>query len=448
VVVRHPPRTRFAKSGGLNIAYQVVGEGESDLVWVPGYISHLDWSWSDPELARLFERLSSFRRLILFDKRGTGMSDRVSPSELPSFAERMDDIRAVMDAAGSERAAIAGWSEGAALAALFAATYPDRVEKLVLYGGYPKLTNGDGFDDGIAPELAQEVFDVVSEHWAETHDFHQVWAPSKAEDEQWMEEFAHRRTLAASPGAARALLSMTQDVDVRSALPLVSAPTLVIHRAGDVAVPVTAGRYFAEHIPDATLVELDGVDHLWWIGDQQAILDAMEEFLTGLAPDREAERVLATVLFTDICGSTEKVAELGDSRWREILTRHDAIFREQLERHRGREVVHTGDGFLATFDAPARAIRCAQGAGEALRREGLEIRAGLHTGECTLRGENVAGIAVHIAARIAALAAGGEILVSRTVTDLVAGSGIGFEDRGTHELKGVPEPWHLHRVTP
>ena len=448
MAVRHPPRTRFAKSGGLNIAYQVVGEGESDLVWVPGYISHLDWSWSDPGLARLFERLSSFRRLILFDKRGTGLSDRVSPSELPSFAERMDDIRAVMDAAGSERAAIAGWSEGAALAALFAATYPDRVEKLVLYGGYPKIINGDGFDDGVAPELAQEVFDVVSEHWAEPHDYHKVWAPSKAEDEQWQEEFAHARTLAASPGAARALLSMTQDVDVRSALPLVSAPTLVIHRTGDVAVPVTAGRYFAKHIPDATLVELDGIDHLWWIGDQQAILDAMEEFLTGLAPDREAERVLATVLFTDICGSTEKVAELGDSRWREILTRHDAIFREQLERHRGREVVHTGDGFLATFDAPARAIRCAQAADEALRREGLEIRAGLHTGECTLRGENVAGIAVHIAARIAALAAGGEILVSRTVTDLVAGSGIEFEDRGTHELKGVPEPWHLHRVTP
>ena len=431
----------------MNIAYQVVGEGEGDLVWVPGYVSHLDLSWSDPGLARLFERLSSFRRLIMFDKRGTGMSDRVSPAELPSFAERMDDIRAVMDTAGSERAAIVGWSEGAALAALFAATYPDRVEKLILYGGYPKLLNGDGFEAGVPRELVREVLEPVLENWSEPHDVHKLWAPSKADDDEFMERFAHLRALAASPGAARALVQMTQDVDVRSALPLVAAPTLVIHRVDDASVPVAAGRYFAEHIPNARMVELEGADHLWWVGDQQAILDAMEEFLTGVPPKREAERVLATVLFTDICSSTERLADVGDRRWREILTRHDAIFRDQLERQRGREVVHTGDGFLATFDAPARAIRCAQGAGDALRREGLEIRAGLHTGECVLRGENVAGIAVHIAARIAALAAGGEVLVSRTVTDLVAGSGIPFEDHGSHELKGVPEPWHLYRVS-
>lgn len=447
MAVRPTPRTCFAKSGGLNIAYQVVGEGKGDLVWVPGYISHLDASWSDPRLARLFDRLSSLRRLILFDKRGTGMSDRVSPSELPSFAERMDDIRAVMDAAESRRAAIVGWSEGAALAALFAATYPDRVEKLILYGGYPKLLNDEEFKAGVPPELARQVFDVVLENWTETHDIHATWAPSKADDREFMEQFAHLRTLAASPGAARALLDMTGDVDVRSALPLVSAPTLVIHRSGDAAVPVAAGRYFAEHIPDATMAELDGADHIWWVGDQQAILDAIEEFLTGLAPVQEAERMLATVLFTDICGSTKRVAELGDRAWRDLLIHHDAIFREQLERHRGREVVHTGDGFLATFDAPARAIRCAQDAAEQLRREGVEIRAGLHTGECLLRGENVAGIAVHIAARIAALADGGEVLVSRTVTDLVAGSGMRFEDRGTHELKGVPEPWHLYRIS-
>jgi class 3 adenylate cyclase len=445
VAARQHPRTRFAESQGLSIAYQVVGDGESDLVWVPGYISHLDWAWSEPGLAQLFEHLASFRRLILFDKRGTGMSDRVSPEKLPSFAERMDDIRAVMDAAGSERAAIVGWSEGAALAALFAATYPDRVDKLVLYGGYPKLLNGDGYE-GIEPEAARRVFDTVMDNWTDTHEYHAIWAPSKADDEEFMEQFAHFRTLAASPGAARALLAMTQDVDVRSALPLVSAPTLVLHRTDDAAVPVSAGRYFAEHIPNARMVELDGADHLWWIGDPQAILDAIEEFLTGQAPDREAERVLATVLFTDICGSTERLSEMGDRRWRDVLARHDAAFREQLERHRGREVQHTGDGFLATFDAPARAIRCALGAGEPLRREGLEIRAGLHTGECVLRGDNVAGIAVHIAARISALADAGEVLVSRTVTDLVAGSGIQFTDYGVHELKGVSEPWQLYRV--
>jgi len=440
------PRTRFAKSGGLNIAYKTVGDGDSDLVWVPGYISHLDAAWSDPDLVRMFDRLASLRRLIMFDKRGTGMSDRVSPSELPSFAERMDDIRAVMDAAVSERAAIVGWSEGAALATLFAATYPERVERLILYGGFPKLVNGDGFEAGVDAELAREVLSRVVENWAELDDVHKLWAPTKADDPEFWERFAQLRVLAASPGAAEALIAMTQDVDVRGALPMVSAPTLVLHRSGDATVPISAGRYFAEHISDATMIEVPGNEHLWWVGDQDAIIDAIEEFLTGSAPDHDAERVLATVLFTDICGSTRRVAELGDHRWQELLSRHDAVLREQLERHRGREVKTTGDGFLATFDAPARAIRCAQHAGLALRRDGLEIRAGLHTGECVVRGDDVAGIAVHIAARIAARARAGQVLVSRTVTDLVAGSGINFEDRGEHELKGVPEKWRLYSV--
>jgi class 3 adenylate cyclase len=299
----------------------------------------------------------------------------------------------------------------------------------------------------VPPEAVRQVFDIVAEHWVELHDVHKLWAPSKSDDAEFMERFAHLRALAASPGAAHALAKMTQDVDVRSALPMVSAPTLIIHRSRDAAVPLSAGRHLAEHIPNAKMVEVDGVDHLLWAGDQDAILDPIEEFLTGSAPDREAERVLATVLFTDICGSTERLAELGDRRWREVLLRHDAIFREQLERNHGREVKHTGDGFLATFDAPARAIRCAQAVGDSLRREGVEIRAGLHTGECVLRGDDIAGIAVHVAARIAARADAGEVLVSRTVTDLVAGSGIRFEDRGTHDLKGVPEPWHLYVVT-
>jgi len=443
MALRARPRTRFAKSGGISIAYQIVGDREADLVWVPGYISHLDASWSDPDLARLFERLASLRRLIMFDKRGTGMSDRVSAAELPSFAERMDDIRAGMDAAGSERGDIVGWSEGAALAALFAATYPQRVERLVLYGGFPRILNSEGFDAGVSPELAAAVLERVVENWAELDDVHKLWAPSRSADPEFWERFAQIRSLAASPGAARALIAMTQDVDVREALPMVSAPTLVLHRKGDLAVPASAGRYFAEHIPDARLVELEGDDHLWWVGDQEAILDEIEEFLTGSAPQRDADRVLATVLFTDICGSTERAAKLGDRRWRELLARHDEIFRDQLQRQRGREIKTTGDGFLATFDAPARAIRCAKDAGGAVRREGVEIRAGLHTGECELRDSDVAGIAVHVAARLAARARAGEVLVSRTVTDLVTGSGIRFEDRGSHELKGVPQSWQL-----
>jgi class 3 adenylate cyclase len=439
-------RTRFAKSAGLNIAYQTVGGEDSDLIWVPGYISHLDAAWSDPDLVLMFDRLASLRRLILFDKRGTGMSDRVTPSELPSFAERMDDIRAVMDAAGSERAAVVGWSEGAALASLFAATYPERVERLILYGGFPKLVNGDGFDAGVDPERVTQVMSRVAENWAELDDIHMLWAPSKADDPEFWERFAQLRILAASPGAAEALIAMTQDVDVRHALPTVTAPTLVIHRSEDAAVPISAGRYFAEHISGADMIEVPGTDHLWWVGDQEAITDAIEEFLTGSAPDHDANRVLATVLFTDICGSTERAAELGDRRWQELLSRHDAVFREQLGRHRGREIKTTGDGFLASFDAPARAIRCAQHTAQALRREKIEVRAGLHTGECMLRGDDLAGIAVHIAARISARAEAGEVLVSRTVTELVAGSGIQFEDRGEHELKGVPDRWRLYSV--
>lgn len=358
----------------------------------------------------------------------------------------MDDIRAVMDAAGSQRAAVVGWSEGAALASLFAATYPERVERLILYGGFPKLVNGDGFEAGVDAELVNRVMSRVAENWAELDDVHMVWAPSKADDPEFWERFAQLRVLAASPGAAEALIAMTQDVDVRHALPTVTAPTLVVHRSDDAAVPISAGRYFAEHISDAAMVEVPGRDHLWWVGDQDAITDAIEEFLTGSAPDHDANRVLATVMFTDICGSTERAAELGDHRWQELLERHDAVFRELLGRHRGREIKTTGDGFLATFDVPARSIRCAQHLAQALRREKIEIRAGLHTGECVLRGDDLAGIAVHIAARISARAEAGQVLVSRTVTELVAGSGIHFEDRGEHELKGVPDRWRLYSV--
>ena len=431
------------RSGSVSVAYQVVGTGESDLVWVPGIVSHLDAAWNDPDVARGYSRLAGMRRLILFDKRGTGMSDRVAPGELPSFDERIDDIRAVMDAVDSERASIVAWSEGAALACLFAATYPERVGQLVLYGGFARVGDAEGYDIGRPDELRMKVTTRLLEKWAENDAVHELWAPSRVGDEDFWERWAHWEALAASPGAAGALLAMGGDVDVRAVLPSVRAPTLVIHREDDVIVPLAAGRYLAEHIPDARLVTVPGPDHLWWVGDSDAILDHIENFITGAAPARESERVLATVLFTDICGSTRRVAELGDRRWREVLQQHDTVFREHLAHYRGREIKTTGDGFLATFDAPARAIRCAHAAGAALRQAGIPIRAGLHTGECEVRDDDIAGIAVHIAARVAAKAMAGEVLVSRTVTDLVAGSGIAFEDRGTHALKGVPGEWQL-----
>lgn len=434
------------RSGNVSVAYQVVGDGQSDLVWVPGIVSHLDAAWNDPDVVRGYTRLARMRRLILFDKRGTGMSDRVAPGDLPSFDERIDDIRAVMDTVGSERAAIVAWSEGAALACLFAATYPERVERLVLYGGFARIGDADGYDIGRPDELRAMVTKQLLAKWAEIDPVHEFWAPSRIGDPDFWERWAQWEALAASPAAAEALVAMGGDVDVRAVLPSVHAPTLVIHREGDVIVPLAAGQYLAEHIPGARLVTLPGQDHLWWVGDSEAILDQIEEFLTGVAPERETERVLATVLFTDICDSTQRVADLGDRRWRDLLQRHDDVFREHLARFRGQEVKTTGDGFLATFDAPARAIRCAHEAGAALSREGISIRAGLHTGECELRDDDIAGIAVHIAARVAARAAAGEVLVSRTVTDLVTGAGIRFDDRGSHALKGVPGEWRLFAV--
>jgi pimeloyl-ACP methyl ester carboxylesterase len=438
-----PPETRYTRSGDVNIAYHVVGDAPRDLVLVPGWLSNIEVFWEDPAVARFLERLASFSRLILFDKRGTGLSDRVA--EMPDLETRMDDVRAVMDAAGSERAALCGYSEGGPMCALFAATYPARASALVMLGSYARLKPSPDHPWG-RPSGAQEAWNEACEReWGGPLGI-DIRLPSLARDERVRRWWARFLRLSASPAAVLALNRMNYEIDIRHVLPVVRVPTLIVHSAEDRTVDVRAGRYLAEHIPGARYVELPGIDHVPWGSDADAILDEIEEFLTGVRHGPEPDRVLATVLFTDIVGATEKAAALGDRRWRDLLESHHALVRRELARYRGREVDTAGDGFLAAFDGPARAIRCAAALTAAVRPLGLEIRAGLHTGECEVIGGKVGGIAVHTGARVAALAAPGEVFVSSTVKDLVAGSGIGFEDRGTHALKGVPGEWHLYAV--
>ena len=435
------PETRYAKSGDVNIAYQVAGEGPFDLVLVPGFVSHLEKDWEEPRSARFLQHLASFSRLIRFDKRGTGLSDR--PGGLPDLETRMDDVRAVMDAVGSERAALFGYSEGGPMSMLFAATYPERTSSLVLYGAYAKRRDPDD-DYPWAPTREDRLADAaeVERTWGEESD---LGAMAPNADGAMVRWWRARARASASPGAARDLILMNSQIDVRAVLPAIQAATLVLHRRGDRDSRPEEGRYIADHIKGARFVDLSGEDHVPWI-DPDQILDEVEEFLTGVRPIPEAERVLATVLFTDIVRSTELAAELGDRRWREVLASHHVSVREQLDRFRGREVDTAGDSFLATFDGPARAVRCAAAARDAVRGLGLEIRAGLHTGEIELVDDRVQGIAVHIGARVMAAAGPGEIIVSSTVKDLVAGSGLEFEDRGTHALKGVPGEWRLFAV--
>ncbi len=441
------PETRYARSGDYSIAYQVVGEGDLDLVYVPGLASHVEVFWEEPAYSRFLHRLASFSRLILMDRLGTGLSDRLPPNQAATFEQRMDDIRAVMDAVGSDRAALLGWSEGAALCATFAATYPQRSTALVMYGGMPRLVRADDYPWGLPPDFIEEWIANVPFAWGQDEELIRLWAPSVADLAEPRRWFARFGRLAASPGAASALFTMVRDLDIREVLPAIRVPTLLVHRTDDTLMRVEHSRYMAERIPDAKLVELPGVDHLWWFGDQDAIVDEVEEFLTGARSAPETDRVLATVMFTDIVASTERAAELGDRRWRELLATHEAVVRRELERHRGREVKMMGDGFLATFDGPARAIGCARAIADGVRPLGIEVRAGLHTGECEVMNGDVGGIAVHTGARVSAEAGPGEVLVSSTVKDLVAGSGIEFEDRGTHELKGVPGEWRLYAVT-
>jgi class 3 adenylate cyclase len=440
------PKTEYARSGELHIAYQVVGQGPLDLVYVPGWVSHVELAWDEPEHARFLRRLASFSRLITFDKRGTGLSDRIPQAKMPTLEQRMDDLRAVMDAVGSERAAIFGFSEGGNLSTLFAATYPERTVALALFGSFAKRIWSPDYPWAPKPEKREYEYELIEREWANLMDIAH-YVPSKMNDEAFVRRLAAYFRSAASPGAAVALLRMNTEIDIRHVLPAISVPTLIVHRIGDQDVNVEEGRWMAEQIREARFVELPGDDHIPWVGDQDAVLDEIQEFLTGDRPEREPDRVLATVLVTDIVGSTRHAARLGDRAWSELLARHHEIVRKALVRFRGREIDTAGDGFLATFDGPARAIGCACSIRNALPQLGIEVRAGLHTGEIEFTGGKARGIAVHTAARIASAAETGEVLVSSTVKDLVSGSGIQFTDRGMHALKDIPRRWQLFAAT-
>jgi class 3 adenylate cyclase len=436
------PITRYARSGDVSVAYQVVGSGPVDLVFAPGFISHVELVWEYPLVARGYERLASFSRLVLFDKRGTGLSDPV-PGPM-TLEERTDDLLAVMDAAESERAAIFGVSEGGSMAAIFAATHPERTSSLVLYGTWPRMLRAPDFPVGVE-RFQLEKLVALTDRWGEGVAL-SSFAPSLASDPGARDWWARFQRASASPGMARGLFELYPEIDIRDILPAIRAETLVLHRTGDRVVPVGCGRYLAEHIPRARYVELEGDDHIWVAGDADALLDEVEEFVTGARQGPEPDRVLATILFTDIVGSTEHAAAAGDRTWATLLETHHTAVRRQLVRFRGVEIDTAGDGFFVAFDGPARAIRCAVAIRDAVRSLGLEIRAGLHTGECEKVGNKLTGIAVNIGARVGALAGSGEVLVSSTVVDLVAGSGLVFEDRGEHELRGVPGRRRLFAV--
>jgi pimeloyl-ACP methyl ester carboxylesterase len=435
--------THYADSDGVSIAYQVHGKGPLDLVFVPGFVSHVELFWEEPQAARFLRRLASFARLVIFDKRGQGLSDRQEGP--PTLEDSMDDLTAVMDAAGCERAAIFGISEGGPMSTLFAATYPDRVSSLVLYGTYARVLETPDYPEGVTAAAFDRLDETVKRDWGGPVAIG-AWAPSRAGEAEFERWWARLLRQGTSPAGAVALLDLYREMDVRPVLPTIRVPTLVLHRRDDRVVPVRQGHYMAERIPGARYVELSGSDHLVSVGDNDALLDEVEEFLVGSRRAHEPERALATVLFTDIVGSTERAAELGDRRWRDLLERHNAVVRQQLDIHRGREIKTLGDGFLATFDGPARAIRCAAAIRDQLRGIGVTIRAGIHTGEVELIDDDVSGMAVNIGARIGALADPGEVGVSSTVKELVVGSGLEFAGRGTHTLKGAPGEWRLYAV--
>ena len=444
------PETRYAKTGeGVHIAYQALGNGPTDLVYVPGFVSHLELAWEHPAVARYYRRLAAFSRLILIDRRGTGMSDRVPDHELPTLEVRMDDVRAVLDEVGSERAALVGEFDGGAMCALFAASYPDRTSALVLIGAeakgswapeYPWAWTDEEWDE----EDRQAEVDWGTEDYVRRQSA--AWAPSLARDE-FVRWYAALLRLAASPGAALAIGRMEREMDIRNVLNAIHVPTLLVHRQEGSAFPREEAAFIAERIAGAQLVEVPGADQLPWAGEQDAVLDQIERFLAS-ARDEEAEfdRMLATVLITDIIGSTERAAGLGDRAWRDVVGRHHALVRALLARYRGTEVDTAGDGFFATFDGPARAVRCAKAIVSAVGPLGLQVRAGVHTGEIEIIDDKAGGIAVAIGARIAAKAGPSEVLVSSTVKELVAGSGLVFDDRGEHALKGVPDRLRLYEA--
>jgi pimeloyl-ACP methyl ester carboxylesterase/class 3 adenylate cyclase len=435
----------YAASGDVHLAYAVIGDGPVDLIWITGVASHLDIFWDVPFMTESAKRLASFSRLILFDQRGAGLSDPVPLQTPPTLEQRVDDIGAVLDAAGSERAVILGQGFGGPSAVLFAGSYPDRVSSLVLYGTAARWLRDDDYPAGMPAETTARTFEVIAQIWG-SGGLLAWFQPSLPKDDDILRVWARAERGGASPAALGALWAMWTTTDVRDILPSIRVPTLVLHRTGDPLFQVGHGRYLAEHIPGARFVEFPGDDHMWGGEAVEMIAGEIEEFITGKRTAVAADRVLATVMFTDIVDSTATASEIGDLAWRQLLDRHDTTVRRQIERYRGITVKHTGDGVAATFDGPARAITCACAIRDALRGLGLEVRAGLHTGEIERRGDDVSGVGVHIAARVADKAAAGEVLVSSTVKDLVVGSGIVFEDRGLHTLKGVPGEWGLLSV--
>ena len=437
------PETQYARRGDLHIAYQILGTGPTDILLLDQWFSHVEAQWDVGPLAAFRERLASFSRLIMFDKIGTGLSDPVPTSALPTIDEWMADVPAVLDAAGSERAALVTNIGGGLMAIAFAAAHPERISALILVDCFARFVVADDFPIGAPPEAVDDALRAASDRTGQGVMI-DYFAPSLVGDARLRQAWSRYERQAASPGATTAIVRLIYGSDVRSLLPTIQVPTLVIHRSDATGFRVEHGRYLAEHIPGAAFVELPGIDNLIWAGDQDAVVAEIQSFLTGVRPLREPQRVLATVLFTDIVGSTKLAASLGDSRWRTLLDEHYRDVRRQLDLAGGREIKTVGDGILATFDSPARAIRCAAAIREAGRALGIELRAGLHTGEIEVQPTDIAGLAVHIGARISALAGAGEILTSATVKDLVAGSGIVFEDRGTHELKGVPGVWSVY----
>jgi len=438
-----PSETRYARSGDVHIAYQVVGNGPLDLVFVMGWVSHLDWFWEEPRFARFLTRLASFSRLILFDKRGTGLSDRAVG--LPTLDERIDDVRAVMDAVGSKRATLLGISEGGSMCSLFAATHPHRTTALIVIGGYARRLSAPDYPWGVAPEDWLRFIDDVENDWGGDTRLASR-APSLVHDVRFRHWWRTYLRMSASPGAAAALTRMNGEIDIREVVPAIHVPTLIIQRSGDQSVPVGNGRYLAERISGARYVELPGDDHLPFVGDQEAILAEIEVFLTGALPVPESDRVLATLMLTGIVGAEATAVRLGDRAWADLVAAHDAMTREHLTRYRGREIKKTIGGFLAAFDSPARAIRCASAIVEAARGLGITVRAGLHAGECEATGGELGGVAVQVAERVFDRAGAGEVLVSSTVKDLVAGSGIDFEELPSRLLTGPASGWRLHRV--
>jgi class 3 adenylate cyclase len=444
------PEVRYAKTAdGTHIAFQVFGQGPRDLVYVPGFISNVLLNWELPGMARILDRLARFARVVVIDHRGTGLSDRLPPGQLPPLETQMDDLTAVMDTVHFRRAHLFGDEDGAELCVLFAASYPERVESLSVYAITPRLLSSDGYPFGRdEADRLEERIALWDRAWGieAAREDYEFAAPSVANDEEEVKRWARYLQLSASPGSAVAMLQMWLDTDIRAVVPTVRVPTLVLTRSDLPHDRLQVARWVADQIDGARVAELPGRDLASWVGDTDALIDEVEGFVTGVKGGTSSQRVLATVLFTDLVGSTERAFELGDTRWKELLASHQSLVRAELARHRGREVDTAGDGFFAIFDGPARAVRCAEASIEAVRSLGLEIRAGVHTGEVEISRGDVLGIAVHIGARVSSMARPNEILVTSTVRDLVAGSGLVFEDHGEHDLKGVPERWRLYRV--